>query len=289
MSGIKTVVVNKGDNLSKIARNNNTTVNDILKINTNINNPNLIYVGQEIIVPTEEVELNPTPKEEVTNIEVSEPIYESEPNPVKLQTMEKDLDNINNMKQNNGIPIEEIEEKIHKALEEKLNNPDNLEDALDKIRVSVDRFGGNGKYDILKDAKNSGNEEAYIKNMNNLIYNLEGANKKFLMDGKGYSFQSTVFSGGKHSTNNNKPTHKMGAKVDLRFYKNGVQLNTNNATPEDWIYIKSVLQVNNLGVQLEKRNTVWGDVFLNQALNKDGEYVSYEGTNWGTGINIYKA
>ena len=39
--------VKKGDNLSKIAKENNTTVEKLVKINT-IKNPNLIYVGQKI-------------------------------------------------------------------------------------------------------------------------------------------------------------------------------------------------------------------------------------------------
>lgn len=39
--------VKKGDNLSKIAKENNTTVEKLVKIN-NIKNPNLIYVGQSL-------------------------------------------------------------------------------------------------------------------------------------------------------------------------------------------------------------------------------------------------
>ena len=39
--------VKKGDTLSKIAKENNTTVEKLVKIN-NIKNPNLIYVGQKI-------------------------------------------------------------------------------------------------------------------------------------------------------------------------------------------------------------------------------------------------
>lgn len=43
----KYYLVKKGDNLSKIAKENNTTVEKLVKIN-NIKNPNLIYVGQKI-------------------------------------------------------------------------------------------------------------------------------------------------------------------------------------------------------------------------------------------------
>ena len=39
--------VKKGDTLSKIAKENNTTVEKLVKIN-NIKNPNLIYAGQKI-------------------------------------------------------------------------------------------------------------------------------------------------------------------------------------------------------------------------------------------------
>jgi len=42
-----------GDNLTKIAKANNTTVNELVQIN-GIKNPNLIYVGQEIKIPVAE-------------------------------------------------------------------------------------------------------------------------------------------------------------------------------------------------------------------------------------------
>lgn len=42
-----------GDNLTKIAKANNTTVNELVQIN-GIKNPNLIFVGQEIKIPVEE-------------------------------------------------------------------------------------------------------------------------------------------------------------------------------------------------------------------------------------------
>ena len=158
---------------------------------------------------------------------------------------------------------------------------------LDEIKDAVDEFGGNNGHDIYKDAKKSGNEEIYKKNMNNLLDNLTGVKNQFDADGKGYSFESTVFSGGKHATGSGNPTHGMGAKADLRWYKDGVQLDVNNASQEDWEYIRSVLDNNNLGVQFEKQNTVWGDVFLKEAYNKNGEVVSYDGSNWGDDASIY--
>lgn len=44
----KWYTVNKGDNLSKIARRNGMTVAQILKLNPQIKNPNIIFVGQKI-------------------------------------------------------------------------------------------------------------------------------------------------------------------------------------------------------------------------------------------------
>ena len=43
--------VQKGDTLRKIAAKFNTTVDAILKVNANISNPNVIYVGQAITLP----------------------------------------------------------------------------------------------------------------------------------------------------------------------------------------------------------------------------------------------
>lgn len=42
--------VKSGDSLYKIAKNHNITVEDILKLN-HIPNPDLIYPGQEIVIP----------------------------------------------------------------------------------------------------------------------------------------------------------------------------------------------------------------------------------------------
>ena len=47
----QTYYVKKGDTLRKIAEKFNTTVDAILKVNTGITNPNLIYVGQAITLP----------------------------------------------------------------------------------------------------------------------------------------------------------------------------------------------------------------------------------------------
>ena len=42
--------INRGDNLTKIARNNGTTIQEILKLNPQIKNPNLIIIGHKIIL-----------------------------------------------------------------------------------------------------------------------------------------------------------------------------------------------------------------------------------------------
>jgi LysM repeat protein len=47
----QTYYVKKGDTLRKIAAKFNTTVDAILKVNTNITNPNVIYIGQAIKLP----------------------------------------------------------------------------------------------------------------------------------------------------------------------------------------------------------------------------------------------
>jgi LysM repeat protein len=47
----QTYYVKKGDSLRKIAVKFNTTVEAILKVNTNITNPSVIYVGQAIKLP----------------------------------------------------------------------------------------------------------------------------------------------------------------------------------------------------------------------------------------------
>jgi LysM repeat protein len=49
-SGQRTYIVQRGDNLSKIAKQYGTTVDAIVRAN-NIRNRNLIYTGQKLIIP----------------------------------------------------------------------------------------------------------------------------------------------------------------------------------------------------------------------------------------------
>ena len=50
-AGGQTYYVQKGDTLRKIASKFSITVDELLKVNTQISNPNLIYVGQSITIP----------------------------------------------------------------------------------------------------------------------------------------------------------------------------------------------------------------------------------------------
>ncbi|HEX2992345.1 MAG TPA: LysM peptidoglycan-binding domain-containing protein, partial [Anaerolineales bacterium] len=50
--GGQTYYVQKGDTLRKIASKFSTTVNEILRVNPQISNPNVIYVGQAISIPS---------------------------------------------------------------------------------------------------------------------------------------------------------------------------------------------------------------------------------------------
>lgn len=52
-TGGQTYYAVKGDTLRKIAAKFNTTVDAILKVNTQITNPNVIYVGQAITIPAD--------------------------------------------------------------------------------------------------------------------------------------------------------------------------------------------------------------------------------------------
>ncbi len=59
-NGNSTYTIQDGDNLSSIAKRNNTTVKELQSIN-NIKNPNLLYVGDKILIPNSRVktEINP--------------------------------------------------------------------------------------------------------------------------------------------------------------------------------------------------------------------------------------
>ena len=46
-------MVQRGDTLRKIAARFETSVDELLRLNPNIKNRNLIYVGQKIVVPVE--------------------------------------------------------------------------------------------------------------------------------------------------------------------------------------------------------------------------------------------
>ena len=50
--------IKKGDNLTKIAKANNTTVQELLKANPQIKNPNLIYTGNTLKIPVNDPKVN---------------------------------------------------------------------------------------------------------------------------------------------------------------------------------------------------------------------------------------
>ena len=49
--GKKSYTVKKGDNLTRYASRNNTTIEEIMKLNPHIKNKNKIYVGDQIVLP----------------------------------------------------------------------------------------------------------------------------------------------------------------------------------------------------------------------------------------------
>lgn len=51
-SSVGSYLIKKGDNLTKIAKNNNTTISEILKVNPQITNRDLIYAGAKLSLPT---------------------------------------------------------------------------------------------------------------------------------------------------------------------------------------------------------------------------------------------
>lgn len=56
-----TYTIKAGDNLSTIAKNNNTTVAELMKINPQISDPNVIKVGNNVILPSSTPTTTPTP------------------------------------------------------------------------------------------------------------------------------------------------------------------------------------------------------------------------------------
>jgi len=62
-----TYTIKSGDTLSKIANQNNTTINDLIQSNPQITNPNLIYSGSKITIPTTVGTTAPTKQRTQTN------------------------------------------------------------------------------------------------------------------------------------------------------------------------------------------------------------------------------
>jgi LysM repeat protein len=60
-AGVDIYIVNHRDTLGQIAKDFNTTLSNLLKLNPNITNPNLIYAGQRLNVPSLSTTPQPTP------------------------------------------------------------------------------------------------------------------------------------------------------------------------------------------------------------------------------------
>lgn len=78
----KTVTVENGDSLSKIADVNKTTYQRLYYANTSIDNPDLIYPGQQIRIPAENEELTPRPLPENAPAEVKAEVQAEAPQTV---------------------------------------------------------------------------------------------------------------------------------------------------------------------------------------------------------------
>ncbi len=74
--------IKKGDNLTKIAKANNTTVQELLKANPNIKNPNLIYAGETLRIPVNKPAAAPgsntTDKDAFNQTEVDDDLFTAE-------------------------------------------------------------------------------------------------------------------------------------------------------------------------------------------------------------------
>ncbi|HET7673124.1 MAG TPA: transglycosylase family protein [Candidatus Saccharimonadales bacterium] len=66
--GTKKIVVRRGDTLTKIAKRHKTTFPRIFYANTKIKNPDVIYTGEKLRIPSKDEKLKPRPFHEVAQV-----------------------------------------------------------------------------------------------------------------------------------------------------------------------------------------------------------------------------
>lgn len=81
---IKTIIVSPGDNLSDLAATYSTTIARIYDANLNITNPDLIYPGEVLVIPSASQVLADRPLPESSNVDVSTSVATT-PSPVASQ------------------------------------------------------------------------------------------------------------------------------------------------------------------------------------------------------------
>jgi LysM repeat protein len=77
----KTITVESGDHLSKIANENGTTYQRVYYANQNVTDPDLIFPGQQLRIPAAEEELTPRPLPENAPAEVKAEVQAEAPAP----------------------------------------------------------------------------------------------------------------------------------------------------------------------------------------------------------------
>lgn len=124
---LKEITIQKGDTLSQIAIDYNTTINQLVQIN-NIENPNLIYAGNKLLVPIND-----------NNIEVEEnnPNYKEN---YQIYTVKRG-DTLSQIAINYNVTLNELVNL------NKIKNP-NLIYVGQKLKIPMQSFSGNLLYKI---------------------------------------------------------------------------------------------------------------------------------------------
>lgn len=102
-----TITIQKGATLSGLAKQYNTSVNDLLKANPQIKNPNIIVAGASLNLPTEQVSPTPTPASPTPTPVIATPISAPKTPTGSVYTI-KSGDNLSTIAKNNGTTVAEI-------------------------------------------------------------------------------------------------------------------------------------------------------------------------------------